>query len=65
MNQHFEERRRQIAMLLEKAENLKERIVLFKEEEVTYCKAEDLEDAKTNVDKCITCLTSYYDEYLN
>lgn len=65
MNQHFEERRRQLASLLEKAENLKERILLFKEEESSYCKAEDVEDAKTNVDRCITCLTSYYNDYLN
>lgn len=65
MNQHFEERRRQLSMLLEKAENLMERIILFKEEEIAYCKVEDIEDAETNMDKCITCLNSYYNEYLN
>ncbi len=42
-----------------------ERITLFKEEEIPYCKAEDIEDAKINVDKCITCLTRHYNEYLN
>lgn len=65
MNQHFEERRRQLSMLLEKAENLMERIIMFKEEELPYCKAEDIEDAESSLDKCITCLNRHYDEYLN
>ena len=65
MNQHFEERRQQLASLVEKAENLLERIILFKEEELPYCKAEDIEDAEINLDKCITCLTRHYDEQLN
>lgn len=65
MNQHFEERRRQLASLVEKAENLMERIILFIEEEVAYCKAEDIEDAETNIDKCITCLNRHYDEHLS
>ena len=65
MNHNIKERRNELVCLVEKAENLMEELIQFKQREGDYNNVEALDYAESSLDECITFLNRHNDEYLN
>lgn len=65
MNHNIKERSEELSSLVEKAENLMEELIQFKQKEGDYNNVEDLDYAESNLDECITSLNNHYYEHLS